>query len=44
MIDESRIHVMINEEELEKRFRELGEQISRDYAGKEKKMKARRWL
>ena len=35
MIDESRIHVMINEEELEKRFRELGEQISRDYAGKE---------
>lgn len=35
MLDESKIHVMISEEQLQKRFRELGEQISRDYAGKE---------
>ena len=35
MLDESKIHVMISEEELQKRIRELGEQLSREYAGKE---------
>lgn len=35
MIDDSQIKVLISEEELEKRIRELGAQISADYAGKE---------
>lgn len=35
MIDASQIKVLISEEELEKRIREMGAQISADYAGKE---------
>ncbi len=35
MIDESRIHVMISEEEILKRAQEMGQAISKDYAGKE---------
>lgn len=35
MIDESRIHVMIQEEAIEMRVRELGQEISEDYAGEE---------
>ena len=30
-----RIEIMISEEEVNKRIREIGEQITRDYAGKE---------
>ena len=29
------IKVLVSEEEVDKRIRELGEQISKDYAGKE---------
>ncbi len=32
---ESKINVLISEEEVDKKIRELGRQISRDYAGKE---------
>ena len=35
MLDESRIHVLITEEELEQRIKEVGARISADYAGKE---------
>ena len=35
MIDKSNIEVLISEEELNKRIREMGEEISRDYQGKE---------
>lgn len=35
MLPEESIHVLIDEETLTARIRELGEQISRDYAGKE---------
>ena len=30
-----RIEIMISEEEVDKRIREIGEQITKDYAGKE---------
>ncbi len=35
MIEESRLHVMIDEETINKRIEELGQEISRDYAGKD---------
>ena len=35
MIDESRIHVMIQEEAIALRVKELGQEISEDYVGKE---------
>lgn len=35
MIEESRIHVMIQEEAIQMRIRELGQEISEDYAGEE---------
>ena len=34
-IDENKIHVMIDEETINARIAELGQEISRDYAGKE---------
>ena len=35
MIEESKIHVMIDEETINRRIVELGEEISRDYEGRE---------
>ena len=35
MIEESGLHVMIDEETINKRIEELGQEISRDYAGKD---------
>ena len=35
MIDESRIHVMIQEEAIQMRVKELGQEITEDYAGEE---------
>lgn len=35
MLKNEQIHVMIDQEKLEKRIQELGEQISKDYAGRE---------
>ena len=35
MIEEARLHVMIDEETINKRIEELGQEISRDYAGKD---------